>query len=206
MNVSQIDFNSTKALLHNSDFYYIICTDNIGNYSYINQRYANSFKHIHTNLVGQPYYITMHPDDTKVCEEVGGKCYACPGKLFPATIRKHNGRGGYVITQWEFVLMEEAGIPQGVFCLGYDVTEHEIVKNKVKKINKDLALKNDLLGEIAFEQSHIVRAPLASILGLVDLLKTCELNENTAEIVNMIEESSKKLDLVIRSIVNKTNI
>jgi hypothetical protein len=206
MNDSSINFNSTKELLHNSNFYYIICTDNVGNYSYINQHYANSFKHIKSNLVGQPFYITMHPDDIKVCEDVGGRCYEYPGKLFPATIRKHNGLGGYVTTQWEFILIEEKGIPQGVFCLGYDITEHEIVKKKVEIINKDLAIRNDLLGEIAFEQSHIVRAPLASIMGLVDLLKNYELDENAAEIVNMIEESSKKLDSVIRSIVNKTDI
>lgn len=201
-----IDFNSTKELLHNSNFYYIICTDSTGNYSYINNHYANSFKHIHDALVGQPFYITMHPDDIKVCEEVGGKCYEHPGKLFPATIRKHNGRGGYVSTQWEFILIEEEGTPKGVFCLGYDTTEHEIVKKKVEIINKDLAVRNDLLDEIAFEQSHIVRAPLASIMGLVGLLKNYKLDENVAEIVNMIEESSKKLDTVIRSIVNKTNI
>lgn len=150
-----IDFNSTKELLHNSDFYYIICTDGTGNYSYINNHYASSFKHIHEALVGQPFYITMHPDDIKVCEEVGGKCYEHPGKLFPATIRKHNGRGGYVFTQWEFILIEEEGAPQGVFCLGYDTTEHEIVKKKVEIINKDLAVRNDLLDEIAFEQSHM---------------------------------------------------
>lgn len=66
------NFEPTKKLLHDSNFYYIICTDNEGKYSYINNHYANSFNYIHQNFVGQPFYITMHTDDIKVCEEVGG--------------------------------------------------------------------------------------------------------------------------------------
>jgi hypothetical protein len=206
MNTSGFNFRSTKELLHDSKYYYIICTDNLGNYSYINNHYANSFSHIHVNLVGQPYYITMHADDTKVCEDVGGKCYAHPGKLFPATIRKHNGIGGYVITQWEFTLMEEEGQPVGVFCLGYDITEHETVKEEVLTIHKDLDIKNDMLGEIAFEQSHLVRAPLASIMGLTSLLREMDLDSKSMEIINMLFVSSEKLDHIIRSIIIKTDM
>jgi hypothetical protein len=206
MNNNSFNFQSTKELLHDSNYYYIICTDNTGNYSYINNHYANSFRHIHIDLVGQPYYITMHPDDTKVCEEVGGKCYAHPGKLFPATIRKHDGKGGYVITQWEFILMEEDGIPSGIFCLGYDITEYETVKVEVKTIHKDLNEKKERLGEIAFEQSHIVRAPLASIIGLVALLREFDLGDKATEILDMLVVSTNRLDNVIKDIVNKTEV
>jgi hypothetical protein len=206
MNNNSFNFQSTKELLHDSNYYYIICTDNTGNYSYINNHYANSFKHVHINLVGQPYYITMHPDDTKVCEEVGGKCYEHPGKLFPATIRKHDGKGGYVITQWEFTLMEEGGIPSGIFCLGYDITEYETVKVEVKTIYEDLNDKKERLGEIAFEQSHIVRAPLASIIGLVSLLKELGLGDKATEILDMLAVSANRLDNVIKGIVNKTDV
>ena len=193
-----------KQLLNDSGTYYIICTDLTGNYSYINNRYANSFKHIHHNFVGQPYYITMHPDDTKVCEEVGGKCFEYPGELFPATIRKMNGRGGYVVTQWEFTLMTENGVPTGVFCLGYDITEYEQVKDRFFIVNKDLEDKKEILGAIAYEQSHIVRAPLANILGLIDILKTYKLEPEVAVVLNMLLESSTKLDEVVNRIVTKT--
>lgn len=199
------NFHFTKELLHDSNFYYIICTDNEGNYSYINNRYAKSFRHINSNFVGQPYHITMHPDDTRICEEVGGKCYAKPGKLFPATIRKHNGQGGYIVTQWEFILMEENGAPTGIFCLGYDITEFESAKNKMEGINKDLATKNELLDAIAFEQSHIVRAPLANIKGLVGILKNMDMDSNASAIIAMLDESSNLLDDVVKSIVKKTN-
>ncbi len=197
------NFDAAKELLHDSNFYYMICVDNNGIYSYINNRYANSFGHIHANFVGQPYHITMHPDDTRICAEAGGKCYAQPGKLFPATIRKHNGQGGYVVTQWEFTLMVEDGEPLGIFCIGFDITEFVRVKSTIVTINKDLETKNELLEGIAFEQSHIVRAPLANIIGLVSILKNMDLGTNASAIINMLEESSNQLDSVVKNIVDK---
>lgn len=199
------NFESTKRLLHDSNFYYIICTDNDGKYSYINNNYANSFNYIHENFIGQPFYITMHADDVKVCEEVGGKCYAQPGTLFPATIRKHNGQGGYVVTQWEFTVMVENNIPQGIFCLGYDITEYESAKNEVQNVNKNLESKQVLLDTIAYEQSHLVRAPLANIMGLVGILKKLNLSTSEAAICTMLEESANRLDEAIKNIITKAD-
>jgi PAS domain S-box-containing protein len=200
---STINIEATKKLLHDSTFYYMICTDVVGNYSYINNHYAKAFSYIHPNFVGQPYYITMHPDDTKICEEVGGKCFEFPGQLFPATIRKHNGDGGYIVTQWEYTLMVENGEPQGVFCIGFDITEFESAKKQVTNVNKALSVKNEILEAIAFEQSHIVRAPLANIIGLVSILKNLDLGANADAVVKMLEESSNKLDGVIQNIVKR---
>lgn len=201
--LSDYNFESTKHLLHNSNFYYIICTDIHGKYSYINNRYANSFKHVTADLIGKPFIITMHPDDTKACEEAGTRCYSHPGQLFPVTIRKHNGEGGYIITQWEFTLIVEQGEPQGIFCLGYDITEIEIIKKEVVSINEDLHTKNNRLGEIAYEQSHLVRAPLSNIMGLVTVLKNLDMDANTSTILSLMEESCQQLDAVIRDISNK---
>jgi len=200
---STINIEATKKLLHDSNFYYMICTDVVGNYSYINNHYANAFSYIHPNFVGQPYYITMHPDDTKICEEVGGKCFEFPGQLFPATIRKHNGDGGYIVTQWEYTLIIENGEPQGVFCIGFDITEFESAKKQVRNVKKALSVKNEILEAIAFEQSHIVRAPLANIIGLVSILKNLDLGANADAVVKMLEESSNKLDGVIQNIVRR---
>ena len=193
--------DATRALLNDSDFYYMISVDTDGNYSYINTKYSQAFGFVSNTLIGQPYHITMHPDDTNICAEVGGKCYEQPGKLFPAIIRKHNGSGGYVITQWEFTLMVENGFPTGIFCIGFDITEYVRVNTLNKRINLDLEQKKNLLFKIAFEQSHIVRAPLANIIGLVNILKNLKLGPNAESIISMLDESSRQLDDVITSTV-----
>ena len=185
------EFASIIQLLENSLFYYIICANLQGNYSYVNTNYNHTFKYVDEDLKGKPYYITMHPDDRKVCEEVAYKCIENPGCVFPATIRKHDGKGGFIITQWEYKAMfDEAGELEGIFCIGHDVTE--------------LSKKADLLKEIAFHQSHNVRRPLANILGIVSIVSKMEIEESIRNLIDMLIENSNELDEVIKSTVSKT--
>lgn len=65
--------------------------------------------------------------------------------------------------------------------------------------------QNRKLKDIAWTQSHIVRAPLARIMGLVNLFNTNAIDEReTKEYLNYILKSANELDGVIKSIVMKT--
>lgn len=198
-------FEETKKLLEHSSFYYIICTNMEGKYSYINQHYSNVFSQIHGEIIGQPYQVTMHPDDVEVCHEVAAKCFTYPDKVFPATIRKHDGKGGFVITQWEYkALIDDENKPAGIFCLGYDVTEYKVKSGMLDNANDEIERKNTILRQIAFNQSHLIRSPLSNILGIVSILEKMEFDQNTKNLVSMLSGSSNNLDNVIREIVGKT--
>ncbi len=67
----------------------------------------------------------------------------------------------------------------------------------------ELEIKNEKLSEIAWIQSHIVRAPLARLLGLINLLKS-DSNIKLEEVVDHIQKSSQELDGILRQIVSKT--
>jgi hypothetical protein len=198
-------YEETKKLLNDSAFYYIICTDMDGNYSYVNNHYQTKFAGIHGTILGRPYHITMHPQDMRICQEVAEQCFLHPEKTFPATIRKHDGKGGYVITQWEYkALFDENGHPAGVFCLGYDITDFVHERVELKETKKAIERKNSILKEIAFDQAHLIRRPLANIMGIGLILENMEMDQNMRNLCNMMIESSHQLDEVIRSIVNKT--
>jgi len=192
-------FEETKQLLEDSAFYYIICTNMEGRYTYVNNRYRKVFEPIHGPVVGACYEITMHPEDMKVCEEVAFKCFAHPGSTFPTTIRKHDGKGGYVITQWEYKAMwDEANQPAGIFCLGYDITDYMASHEQLRQAQSVLSRREQVLREVAFNQSHVIRRPLANILGLAGILEKMELDQNLRNICRMLIESSKELDTVIK--------
>ena len=78
-----------------------------------------------------------------------------------------------------------------------DVTEQ-------RKIILQLEERNEKLEQIAFEQSHVVRAPLARIMGLIDYLQKNPI-ENNEEIVKYISNSANELDTIIRDIVKSIN-
>ncbi|GGI24871.1 PAS domain-containing protein [Pedobacter mendelii] len=196
----------TKKLLDKSNYFYIITAGMDGNYSYVNKHYANQFAYIHRELQGQPYHITMHEDDRDICREVSEKCFANPGLLFPATIRKHDGKGGYIYTQWEYcAILDEENNPVGIFCLGYNITEFIGDKIRLNGAMDQIQEKSNLLNKVAFQQSHLIRAPLTNILALAAILEKQTNNKKLLSICNMILESALNLDQVIRDIVGDIN-
>ena len=70
---------------------------------------------------------------------------------------------------------------------------------------KDIEEKNKRLNEIAWIQSHVVRAPLARIKGLIEFIKFMPAEKlNLQEVLNNIMVSADELDNVIHEIVRKT--
>lgn len=84
----------------------------------------------------------------------------------------------------------------GVNCFLRDITEPQEYLQRIEKQNKRLR-------EIAWIQSHLVRAPVASILGLAQL---CNLDDSAnAEIIPMLKKSAEELDKVIMNITELTD-
>jgi hypothetical protein len=67
--------------------------------------------------------------------------------------------------------------------------------------------QNERLKEIAWTQSHIVRAPLARIMGLIEIIPKYEsFDKIPPEILPHILNSAHELDDIIRDIVIKTEV
>jgi PAS domain S-box-containing protein len=66
--------------------------------------------------------------------------------------------------------------------------------------------QNNKFKEIAHIQSHEVRGPLATILGLTQLFNDNTISTDTEAVIQGIQTSSVQLDKVIREIVQKTSI
>ncbi|HTD41700.1 MAG TPA: PAS domain S-box protein [Mucilaginibacter sp.] len=72
---------------------------------------------------------------------------------------------------------------------------------------KAIEEQNENLKEISWLQSHVIRAPLARIMGLIHLIK--DANEDPAEkqnALNYLLSSADELDEVIRTITDKTDL
>lgn len=70
-----------------------------------------------------------------------------------------------------------------------------------------LYMQNDKFKQIAWMQSHLVRAPLARMMGLCSLLERGKYSEvSKPEILEGINRSANELDQIIRNISKKTDI
>lgn len=77
------------------------------------------------------------------------------------------------------------------------------ITSKLKYLEA-IETQNEKLRDIAWIQSHMVRAPLARLLGLVEILKNEKLSKMDFEnFLNHIKDSATELDDVVRDIVDK---
>ena len=88
----------------------------------------------------------------------------------------------------------------GVNCIARDVSEQRKQFMKIREQNQKLI-------EIAWIQSHRVRSPVATILGLAELFDfQASGNEHNAEILDLIKSATYQLDDIIREVVEKTEV
>jgi PAS domain S-box-containing protein len=88
---------------------------------------------------------------------------------------------------------------QALLAIGRDITEE---KNYIQAIEE----KNLMLQKIAYIQSHAVRAPLANIMGLVNLIKMDAGSTPCPELIERLDSSAKEFDDVIHKIADGTLI
>ena len=80
------------------------------------------------------------------------------------------------------------------------------ITDRIKFIEAILK-QNRAFKEIAWIQSHVVRAPLARMMGVIHLINDMELENKDEELVKflkMILDSAFELDQIIREISEKT--
>lgn len=78
---------------------------------------------------------------------------------------------------------------------------------QLKKHMKAIEIQNQKLKEIAWTQSHVVRAPLARLMGLVMLMKKNDFSQKSMdEYLTLIEFSANELDSIIRDITEKAYV
>ena len=67
--------------------------------------------------------------------------------------------------------------------------------------------QNEKLKDIAWIQSHVVRAPLSRLMGLVNAIQMDDsINEDTSALLDYIKNSAEELDEIVRKINKKTEL
>ena len=84
----------------------------------------------------------------------------------------------------------------GVACFARDVSERAKHLESIEK-------QNSQLREIAWLQSHKMRAPLSNILGLTDLILNSEEAAEKEQLVGHLQKAAGDLDKIIAEIVHK---
>lgn len=108
--------------------------------------------------------------------------------------RRKNGQEFYTEIKFSSTMFKSKN---AILVVSRDMTEQI---NFIKAIET----QNAKLSEIAWIQSHLVRAPLARIMGLVDLITKSPGEKPAPEILSYLDESAKEFDEIIKTITKNT--
>jgi len=92
-----------------------------------------------------------------------------------------------------------------VMIMASDITKRLKTEMKLQDANTELIKQNEILRKISWSQSHDVRRPLASILGLLNVLKSPQSDQEKELCINYIEISAIELDVMIHKLSQQIN-
>lgn len=143
----------------------------------------------------------IHPDDLAMHDAIIKKKIAeRDNSSFSYRIVHRNGAIKHVSVQME-VITEASGNAVAYQGTAVDVTEAKEFEKRLENQNTELIKTNSELDSFVYSASHELRAPLASLMGLLDIMKKEEVKQETVDRLEMMENSIMRLDGFIEDII-----
>lgn len=143
----------------------------------------------------------VHPDDLEMHDAIiEKKVSERDNSSFSYRILHRDKSIKHVKVQME-VTTDDSGNVIASQGTAVDITEAKEFEKKLEKQNAELIKTNSVLDSFVYSASHELRSPLASLLGLVDIMKREERHDVDLLNLKMMENSITRLDEFIADII-----
>lgn len=193
--------NNLEALFNNTEEL-IWAINKERRYLYTNNAYRNAV-FAETGVLpkeGDHVYINVNFSKEQVREWEKYYTHAFRGEVFTARTENIDKNTGQII-YFEVSLnplCKSGGNVTAIGCFARNITHLVNTENAIKD-------QNERLRHIASISSHELRRPIASLLGLINILDVENFqNPDNKEIIKHLETVGLEIDSVIRLIINKT--
>jgi PAS domain S-box-containing protein len=104
-------------------------------------------------------------------------------------------------------VFDQAGKPSHFIAIQRDVTDRKTQEQEKEKLILELVQNNKDLRQFSYITSHNLRAPIASLLGLTNLIDNYDIKDPVLEkILKGIKDSAYRFDETIRDLIEVLNI
>ncbi|NKI25826.1 PAS domain S-box protein [Arenibacter sp. 6A1] len=172
----------------------------------------------HNNSPGQNleglWDLYIHPEDSKTIMESLEKALHDPKiNKWEAEYRFQKADGNYAyVLEKGIIIRNRKGKAVRMVGVMSDITYRKNYEESLKKLNRELKKhslnienQNKVLRDITWTQSHVVRAPVARLIGIVDLFKEDMLDaKEKEEMLDHILATTQEIDEIISDIVKKS--
>ena len=172
----------------------IVMLNSDGTVAHVNTGFENLFGYSFDELKGRELNQTIVPDSLESEGNDLNTLISTQQVVRLETRRVHkNGQLLSVIIYGLPVHFEDKTI--GIFGVYVDITEQ-------KKVEEELKVRNTELDNFVYKVSHDLRAPLSSVLGLVNLANLPGNTDNIKEYLNVIGQKVNQLDHFITDVLS----
>lgn len=172
----------------------IVILDDKGNVVQINQGFHEMFGYSVEELKGRGLNSFIVPEELEAEGNDLNSLISSYKVIRIETLRRRkDGEMLSLIVYGVPVHMEDKTI--GIFGVYVDITEQ-------KKIEKELKIRNTELDNFVYKVSHDLRAPLSSILGLVNLANMPGNDDNPGTYITLIGRKVEQLDHFISDVLS----
>jgi PAS domain S-box-containing protein len=144
----------------------------------------------------------VHPDDLYEVKMSLSDLLKYPGCAKVMILRVLKEDGSYIWCEGTVTNMMHEPAVKGIVSNFRDISERITYEQELKNSNDELHKSNKELDKFVYSVSHDLRAPLSSVLGLVEYAETETYDENMLENLKLIKNSINKLDGFIQDILD----
>jgi len=172
----------------------VVMLDETGKVNQVNRGFEQMFGYDRTELRGQNLNDFIVPEELRNEGIDLNNLITSNQTVSIETIRKHrSGKLVNVILCGVPVMLETQTI--GIYGVYVDITDR-------KRVEEELKIRNTELDNFVYKVSHDLRAPLSSILGLVNLSRLPGNTDNPLDYIEIIGEKVQALDHFIGDVLS----
>lgn len=185
---------------HSSD---VVMINNLDSkISYVSDSISNVTGYSPEEVINKHSFYFVHPDDISLLEQYHISVLNNPGKPIPVTYRRKKKDGDYIWCEGTAINLLYEDQVKGIVINLRDVTERKNYEEALKLSNEELKKSNAELDRFVYSVSHDLRAPLCSMLGILEIAEAEVDDNDTLEYLSMLKSSIKKQDGFICDILD----
>lgn len=190
-----------RSLLENSNDAITVANEEL-KFVYVTQSMSRMIGYSVEEITGTSIFDFIHPDDHVTVNNLVGLLHDDQAQPVHFELRFRVKNNGWIWTEGSVTNQLKGDIVKGYIANFRDVTYKIRYRKALEASNNRLKKTNNELDRFVYSVSHDLRAPLASVLGLIEYITSETAEENVLQDLGMMKGSIEKLDRFILDILD----
>lgn len=197
----------TRLITSSDQVFYIVELDQLdpfkNTFTYLSSHVEGIIGYSVEDVRNEPltWLNAIHPEDAEAVKAATRAMFKSKSPGARVYRMRHKHTGEYVwLEDYLVPILDDNGWVREFYASARDITARRTAELEREKLIMEMRRKNDELTQFSHIVSHNLRAPVASILGLAQLLDDEEHSGDSQETIRYVLESARSMDNLLRDL------